>query len=168
MESGTWTFVTPPFQAPTPALIERSCRDPVVHVDEEDVEPRYRDPLPDVLTSAGLSVAGAPVQWRGGLAEPDVYLCGKWTERNWRNVPGPLYGAQMDTCWASREYAPHNISYEAENGQEFLFRQPRSRAEVLGVLCGASNDPFSGWGFDGDEHWNLELVPRLVAAALKD
>ena len=24
---------------------------------------------------------------------------GKWIERDWPNVPGPLYGAMTDNCW---------------------------------------------------------------------
>lgn len=118
--------------------------------------PAYRDPLPDIASSAG-----EPLPGRGpddGLPDPASYLLGKWAERNWRNVPGPIYGALTDTCWVGRAAAPEHISYENEHGREFLYRQPRSRPEVLRVLAGAWGDPYSGWAVDGDEHWTPELV----------
>jgi hypothetical protein len=125
----------------------------MVVVDQQEA---YWNPLPDIVSSAGVKVSDGPPTWV--MAEPSEYLLGQWSERNWRNVPGPIYGAMTDTCWASRMFAPHHISYENQDGQEFLYRQPRSRSEVLGVLCGAWNDPYRGWAGDGDQHWTPALV----------
>ncbi len=118
----------------------------------------YWNPLPDIDSSAGTEIPGGPPDWAGRLPEPSDYLCGKWEERNWRNVPGPIYGAMTDTCWVGRIYAPDHVSYEADSGQEFLYRQPRNRHDVLQVLFGAWNDPLQGWACDGNQHWTPELV----------
>lgn len=117
---------------------------------------QYWDPLPDIMSSAGAKPLDGPPDWV--LPEPSDYLAGQWSERNWRNVPGPIYGAMTDTCWASRMHAPHHISYENDDGQEFLYRQPRSRPEVLAVLFGACNDPYRGWACDGDQYWTPALA----------
>ena len=120
-----------------------------------DAAPLYWDPTPVIRHTAG-TVPGI-LGWSGTLPALHEYR-GQWAERNWRNVPGPIYAAATDTCWASHMWAPHHITYENETGQEFLFRQPRSQLELLGVLCGAAADPFGAWAVDGDEHWTPELV----------
>ncbi|SDX20369.1 hypothetical protein SAMN05421504_102650 [Amycolatopsis xylanica] len=114
----------------------------------------YWDPVPVIRESAGVVVPGIAV----ALPEPGDYLHGKWEERNWRNVPGPLYGADTDTCWCGRLQAPESVCYDDEYGQEFVYRQPRSRAETYRLLQAAWADPFSGYAMDGDEHWTPESV----------
>jgi hypothetical protein len=97
---------------------------------------------------------------------------GKWEERNWRNVPGPLYGAMTDNCWVGRLRAPRHILYGDDDAyeQEFLYRQPTNLADLRCVLMGMSEDPWVGWACDGDSHWTPALVrewwrdrPRLLA-----
>jgi hypothetical protein len=85
---------------------------------------------------------------------------GKWDERNWRNVPGPLYGAMTDNCWMGRLHAPRHILYgdDIEYEQEFLYRQPRSGIELRDVIAGMEQDPCGGWACDGDGHWTPTLV----------
>ncbi|MFD8499428.1 hypothetical protein [Amycolatopsis sp. NPDC059657] len=120
----------------------------------------YWDPLPAIRESAGvvvepiLTAAQKPVM----LPEPSEYLRGKWEERNWRNVPGPLYGAMTDSCWCGRLFAPDNVCYNDGFGEEFVYRQPRSRAETYRLLQAAWADPFNGYAMDGDEHWTPESV----------
>jgi hypothetical protein len=119
----------------------------------------YWNPVPHVeaaLQSSRLGVSPHP---------PDLLFVGKWDERNWRNVPGPLYGAQTDNCWVGRIHAPRHILYGSElNGsdveyeQEFLYRQPRTPAELGDVLDGMSLDPCAGWAYDGDTNWTPDLV----------
>jgi hypothetical protein len=43
-------------------------------------------------------------------------------------------------------------------GQEFVWRQPQTVAELRAVLDAACQDPFHGYGADGDEHWTPDLV----------
>jgi len=74
----------------------------------------YWDPLPTVATSAALPLTELP----GGpvLGPPESSLQGIWQNRDWRNVPGPFYGAQTDSCWTGREIAPRHILYEDDAG----------------------------------------------------
>lgn len=85
---------------------------------------------------------------------------GKWEERNWRNVPGPFYGAMTDDCWVGRQTAPRHILYgdDTEYESEFLYRQPRTVTELRDVLAGMRHDPWAGWACDGDAHWTPDLV----------
>jgi len=36
--------------------------------------------------------------------------------------------------------------------------QPRSLDELLGVITAANIDPFGSYSFDGNDHWNLDLI----------
>lgn len=92
------------------------------------------------------------------LGPPEKYLRGQWDQRDWRNVPGPFYGAGTDNCWTGRLSAPRHVVYEDGYGSEVVFRQPRDQGEVHLVLLAASEDPFTGYACDGDEHWTLDLV----------
>ncbi|GAA0992575.1 hypothetical protein GCM10009555_081850 [Acrocarpospora macrocephala] len=87
-----------------------------------------------------------------------------WEDRDWRNVPGPFYGAQTDSCWMGRDIAPRHIVYEDECGSEVVFRQPQSPQEVHLVLTAAWNDPFCAYAGDGDNHWTLELIREWWAS----
>ncbi|WP_433663652.1 ferredoxin [Nocardia sp. CA-128927] len=92
------------------------------------------------------------------LGPPDDYLRGTWENRDWRNVPGPIYGAETDNCWAGRSVAPDHIVYQDDFGSEVVFRQPQNASQVQSVLSAAWTDPFRGYACDGDNHWNLELI----------
>ncbi|WP_204014295.1 ferredoxin [Virgisporangium aurantiacum] len=117
----------------------------------------YWDPMPVVVDSAGLQVANCPEE-RRLLGPPEAYLRGRWADRDWRNVPGPFYGAQTDSCWTGREVAPRHVVYEDEFGSEIVYRQPKNASEVHLLLTAALNDPFGAYAADGDDHWTLELV----------
>ncbi|WP_251064088.1 ferredoxin [Streptomyces sp. ISL-44] len=123
----------------------------------------YWDPIPTVRAVAGTHLpqwepgTRPPVfDWSRGTrssCEPD-----QWGERNWRNVPGPFYGAGTDNCWTGRDCAPDNVMYDGEYNQEFVYRQPRDERETYAVLCAAECDPMAGYAGDGDAHWTPELV----------
>ncbi|MGV9408530.1 ferredoxin [Nocardia sp. NPDC003693] len=87
-----------------------------------------------------------------------VYHGDKWEDRHWMNVPGPFYTGQTDTCWTGRQQAPHNVLYGGEYYNEFIYRQPRSPAEVACVLGAAADDPFDGYAWDGDSRWTPAAV----------
>ncbi|MFI6518221.1 hypothetical protein ACIBF1_21880 [Spirillospora sp. NPDC050679] len=118
----------------------------------------YWDPLPTVRDSAGTAAfnegSGEPFT----LPPPEAYLLGQWEKRDWRNVPGPFYGAETDTCWVGRVVAPAHILYNDGYGEEFVYRQPRTASQVEQVLLAAWNDPFCAYACDGDEHWDLPSV----------
>lgn len=115
----------------------------------------YWDPVPTVATSTELPVIGAE---HHVLGDPGDYLRGRWNERDWRNVPGPFYGANTDSCWTGRLIAPDHIVYEDGFGSEVVFRQPRNPCETQLLLTAARADPYCAYAYDGDEHWTLELI----------
>ncbi|GGM82539.1 hypothetical protein GCM10007977_100030 [Dactylosporangium sucinum] len=98
--------------------------------------------------------------WDGLWPGPDLTFPGKWEDRNWRNVPGPIYGAMTDGCWFGRLYAPRHVLYgdDVHDEQEFLYRQPRNVHELRDVIVSAQADPYVGWGCDGDTHRTPSLV----------
>ncbi|MEV0898940.1 hypothetical protein [Actinoplanes sp. NPDC049802] len=83
---------------------------------------------------------------------------GRWPDLHWANVPGPVWTGETDNCWTGRLHAPANILYGGEYLTEFVYRQPRTPAEVRAVVTAAGEDPFGGYGFDGDERWTPETV----------
>ncbi|MFE9630454.1 ferredoxin [Streptomyces sp. NPDC006463] len=106
----------------------------------------YWDPIPALVAlPADSPYAGA--RWDG-----------RWEERNWRNVPGPFYGAQTDTCWTGRVHAPDLVLYDDAYGQEFVYRQPRGPGEVADLREAACEEAYAGYGRDGDLHWTPESV----------
>ncbi|MFD9357219.1 ferredoxin [Streptomyces sp. NPDC060031] len=107
----------------------------------------YWDPIP---TLAILQPGAEPAFGSGWM--------GRWEERNWRNVPGPFYGAQTDTCWTGRLHAPDLILYDDVYGQEFVYRQPRNPEEVKDLLTAACEETVAGYNHDGDLHWTPDSV----------
>ncbi|MFF2213681.1 ferredoxin [Streptomyces antibioticus] len=83
---------------------------------------------------------------------------GRWTDRTWLNVPGPFYGADTDNCGTGRIHAPALVLYEGEYFTEYVYRQPRTTEQLRHMLAAAEEDPFSGYGCDGDEHWTVASV----------
>ncbi|MFB6888368.1 hypothetical protein ACFCX4_03510 [Kitasatospora sp. NPDC056327] len=81
---------------------------------------------------------------------------GRWPERNWRNVPGPFYGADTDTMRIGRQDAPFHLAYD-EDGRDFVYRQPtdpgQTRDLVHACLFG-----HGGHAMDGDDHWTVPAV----------
>ena len=96
------------------------------------------------------------VKWKAGLPRGRLF-CGNFDERNPFNIPGPFYGAETDTSATGPNEAPHNVMLD-EDGQEFVFRQPTTAAELRQVIGAALCDPFLGYAADGDDHWNVRLI----------
>lgn len=90
------------------------------------------------------------------LQQPGAFA-GEWKDRNWRNLPGPFYGAETDTCGTGPVVAPKNVFLDPE-GHEFITIQPRNLDELASVTAAATHDPFAGYGADGNERWTAELV----------
>ncbi|MGI5243772.1 hypothetical protein [Dactylosporangium sp. CA-139066] len=112
----------------------------------------YWDPLPHV------DAVFATLPPRMLRQSPEAVSRGDWEQRNWRNVPGPFYGAMTDSCEVGRMSAPRHVLYGGEEGWEWLYRQPGDLAELRAVLEAMRDDPWSGWARDGDEHWTPALV----------
>ncbi|MFI1649362.1 ferredoxin [Streptomyces avidinii] len=107
------------------------------------MKPAYWDPVPYVrrLVTPGTTF---PV------------FSGVWAERNWRNVPGPFYGANTDCMELGRWEAPRHIAYDGDH--EFVYRQPVDAFEAEHLLSAARVELYSGYGWDGDDHWSVEAV----------
>lgn len=87
----------------------------------------------------------------------DVSWGGRWTDKHWMNTPGPLYCGQTDNSGTGPLAAPNNVHVDHQ-GYEFVFRQPVNHYEVRQVLEAARDDPFQGYGADGDAHWSYDRV----------
>jgi hypothetical protein len=81
-----------------------------------------------------------------------------WAEKHWLNVPGPFYTGQTDTGWTGRLSAPRHVLYGGEYLNEFVYRQPKTPAEVERLLCAAGDEPFGGYSGDGDSRWTPDAV----------
>ncbi|WP_376808175.1 hypothetical protein [Catellatospora aurea] len=115
---------------------------------------KYWDPMPHV------AVVLRSLPQHGLRPTRDEIFQGKWEERNWRNPPGPFYGAMTDNCWVGRLHAPRHVLYgdDIEYEQEFLYRQPRTVQELQDVIVAMQEDPWAGWACDGDAWWTPSLV----------
>jgi hypothetical protein len=82
---------------------------------------------------------------------------GRWDERNWMNIPGPVYCAAGDNCGTGPLKAPNNVGVDAD-GYEVIFRQPVNWFEVRQVVGAAWSDPFNGYAADGNDHWTLSSI----------
>ncbi|MEK2488268.1 hypothetical protein WN990_01775 [Kitasatospora purpeofusca] len=103
----------------------------------------YWDPLP---TARRLLAKNPSLAHFGGV----------WEGLNWRNVPGPFYGADTDSMQMGRLDAPFHIAYDDEFGplvgQEFVYRQPTDAAQTFDLINGCFFG-HGGFAMDGDEHW---------------
>ncbi|MFI8320697.1 hypothetical protein [Streptomyces sp. NPDC085529] len=45
---------------------------------------------------------------------------GRWEDRLWLNVPGPVYGAETDNCATGRLEAPRHIHYGGQYFTEYV------------------------------------------------
>ncbi|WP_231386804.1 ferredoxin [Nocardia sp. BMG111209] len=121
----------------------------------------YWDPLPTVVASGNELVVGSKPRLFG---PPEDYLCGQWELRDWRNVPGPFYGAGTDTCQLGRGIAPDHVVYEDDQYSEVVFRQPRTVQETYLVLTAAWVDPFRAYACDGDDRWTWDAIREWWSA----
>ncbi len=90
------------------------------------------------------------------LLDPKVFT-GRFAARNWRNLPGPFYGAETDTCCTGPVCAPNNVLCDGDY-QEFVAIQPRTPDEFRALCEAATCDPFWGYGCDGNQQWTPGLV----------
>ncbi|GEM_PF-3343068 len=94
--------------------------------------------------------------WLGIDALAEVFPS-QFSQRNLLNIPGPIYGAETDTCCTGPEEAPNNVLLD-NNGQEFVFKQASSAVEFRDLVAAARSECFVGYGADGDVHWRLSLI----------
>ncbi|WP_327307121.1 hypothetical protein OG730_29760 [Streptomyces sp. NBC_01298] len=118
----------------------------------------YWDPIPIVRACVPGEPLPGNAHWVPAYSPPWGAWPDAWARRDWRNVPGPFYGAGTDTCWVGREVAPAHVLHNDDSGDEFVYRQPRDAQETYRVIAAAFQDPMAGYQCDGDERWTPELV----------
>jgi len=116
--------------------------DPIVAMDQILADPPHGHPAPWVVL---------------GRNQRHAMFSDVWAERDWRNVPGPFYAAETDTCGGGRWCAPDLVLVN-EDWTEFVFRQPTNPSQVLDLLDAAYDDPFQQYGCDGHEHWTVDTI----------
>jgi len=79
-----------------------------------------------------------------------------WDERSFLTIPGVVWTVSSDTCATGRLSAPDNVAYD--NYREFVFRQPRSAAELGAVMSAESEEMFACYRFDGLDRWTSRSV----------
>ena len=120
--------------------------------------PLYWDPIVAMDRILADPPPGHAAPWTAlGWNSRDAIFAESWAERDWRNVPGPFYAAETDTCGGGRWCAPDLILVN-EHWTEFVFRQPTNSTQVIGLLDAAYDDPFQEYGCDGNDHWTLEAI----------
>lgn len=92
-----------------------------------------------------------------GKQHGTIGFSGQWANKNWMNTPGPLYGGATDNCGTGPLAAPNNV-YTDHDGYEVVFRQPVNHYELQQVLDAAGQDPFLGYGADGDAQWSYHTI----------
>lgn len=73
-------------------------------------------------------------------------------------MPGPFHGADTDNCGTGRIHAPALVLREGQHFTEYVWRQPRTAAELQQLVDAAEAEVFSAYGCDGDDHWTPETV----------
>ena len=88
----------------------------------------------------------------------EQWFAGAWIDRDWRNVPGPLYTTV--SCALRRDRAVTEHAARNSRGTTYLWRQPRDDRELASVVELAHGAPYSEdeFGCDGDRHWTLDKI----------
>jgi hypothetical protein len=92
-----------------------------------------------------------------GIGELAQFFPAKFSQINPLNLPGPIYGAETDTCCTGPQEAPNNVLLD-KNGQEFVFRQASNPDDFRDLVSAAICECFEGYGADGDSHWRLSTI----------
>jgi hypothetical protein len=76
-----------------------------------------------------------------------------WNIKHPFNFPGPFYTGESDTCGTGDVEAPNNVMYD-ENAMEFIFKQPQTFDEFLGVVDAAAVEVLDSYSCDGNKYWS--------------
>lgn len=92
-----------------------------------------------------------------GIEDLAQFFPSKFLKKNPLNIPGPIYGAETDTCCTGPQEAPNNVLLD-KNGQEFVFRQASTAKEFRDLVSAAICECFEGYGADGNCQWRLSTI----------
>jgi len=75
-----------------------------------------------------------------------------WQEKHPFNFPGPFYSGASDSCGTGQCQAPGNVMHDAYC-QEYVFRQPTTYFEFLGVVDAAAVEVLDSYSSNGNDRW---------------
>lgn len=75
-----------------------------------------------------------------------------WNIKHPLNFPGPFYTGESDTCGTGEIEAPNNVIYD-KNAMEFIFRQPQTFEDFLGIIDAAAVEVLDSYSCDGNRFW---------------
>lgn len=78
-----------------------------------------------------------------------------WMKKHPFNFPGPFYTGESVTCGTGDSNAPDNIMYDSYCC-EYIFKQPQTFAEFLGVIDAAGVEAFDSYSCNGNNHWTYQ------------
>ncbi len=105
-----------------------------------------------VAVAKRAPLANTHTDARGWLLEKLRLPPDDWDSRTVFTTPGIVWAVGSDTCMTGRPNAPRNIAYD-NYGREFVYRQPESAEELMGIMSADSEEAFSCYRFDGLERW---------------
>jgi len=96
-----------------------------------------------------------------GFPENDRYFFDydHWDKRHPFNFPGPFYTGESDTCGTGDGEAPMSVMYDSYCC-EYIFRQPKTYAELLCVIDAAAVEVFDSYSCNGNSYWTVDLCRR--------
>ncbi|HEY9257641.1 hypothetical protein, partial [Chitinophaga sp.] len=106
----------------------------------------YAPGIEKTIRTTFLETLGVPVAQRGFLDNDH------WNKKHPFNFPGAFYTGESDSCGTGDREAPFNVLYD-DYFSEYIFKQPRNYAELLGVMDAAAVEVFDGYSCNGNEYW---------------
>ena len=92
--------------------------------------------ISDYKTTRIVDAPGYDLSVMLGIDDLVEQFPSKFSMRNPLNIPGPIYGAETDTCCSGPREAPENVLLD-KNGQEFVFKQASNAREFRGLVSAA-------------------------------
>ncbi len=82
---------------------------------------------------------------------------GRWSEKYWRNVPGPIYSTTLNMM-SGLAFGGDEQHLLFDYQCEFVWRQPITSDEYKICLSAIDMDEVNSYQVDGNKHWTPQLV----------
>ena len=109
----------------------------------------YRPGVDKFIKLEVLPFLALPEQYNGFLDHDH------WLKKHPFNFPGPFYTGESDTCGTGEAQAPGNVMYDSYYC-EYIFKQPKSFAELLCVFDAAAVEVFDSYSCNGNNYWTYD------------
>jgi len=110
----------------------------------------FRSDIDKVIRHEVIGLLGFQVKEQGFLDNDHWKKCHPF------NFPGPFYTGESDTCGTGDAEAPLNVMYDSYCC-EYIFRQPKTYAELVCVIDAAAVEVFDSYSCNGNTHWTVDL-----------